>query len=136
MARERTSRLVLTGLFAFSWLASPPSPTLACSCADGAPAFDVVFVGRVVAVLDGRWVRKRLSASGFIAGSTVGLLTVELMWQGEERPYFAVVGGSDAGCTLVFEPGATYLVYGQQRGSGPVDTNVCLGSRRMDDAGG
>ncbi len=137
MSGRRTRRSILIGILALSVLAARPMPSLACSCAAGAPIFDVVFVGGVVAVLDGRWVRKRLGAGGYGTGSTVGLLTVQRTWQGEKRPFFAVVGGStEASCTLVFEPGASYLIYGQERGSGPLDTNICLGSRPMDDASG
>lgn len=135
MAWRRVWQSVAISCLAFSWLAASPAPSLACSCASGAPTVDVVFVGRVVAVMDGKWVRKRLHARDYFTGSTVGLLTVWLMWQGEERPFFAVVGGSGEGnCTLNFVPGATYPVYGQLRGSGPLDTNICLGSRQMDDA--
>jgi hypothetical protein len=115
-------------------LAGQPAPARACSCADGAPTFEVVFVGRVVAVIEARELLARLPGRAFLPGSTIALLDVELMWQGPERPLYAVVGGSGAAdCTLHFDPGHTYLVYGQRRGVGPLETNVCVGSREMEE---
>lgn len=62
---------------------------------------DVTIVGRAVVVLEGAWIQERLRLiyEGF--GSTVGVLTVELMCKGATHPLFLVVGGSSGGdCML------------------------------------
>jgi len=63
---------------------------------------------------------------------SVVLLAVANFWRGPWRPFNTVVGGT-SDCSILFVPGATYMIYAQERGYGPLDTSVCLGTRQMDD---
>jgi hypothetical protein len=95
---------------------------------------DAIFVGRVILVAQGKRVRRELRAWQHQFGSTVALLAVERSWQGPRWPVATVIGGTGLGdCTLAFTPGSTYLVYGFNRGVGPLETDICAGSRQMDD---
>jgi hypothetical protein len=133
MSRRNWWRLIAIAALLLTGFSRNPEPSLACSCASGVPDVDVVFVGRVVTVLEGKWAQRRLRRHHDGFGSTVALLRVDLMWQGASRPYFFVVGGTGQGdCTLHFEPGSHYLVYGLRREFGPLHTNTCIGSRPMD----
>ena len=62
-----------------------------------------MFVGRVIAVVEGEWVRERLRQIDQGLGSTVALLAVEQLARGPARPVFAVTGGTGQGdCKLDF----------------------------------
>jgi hypothetical protein len=132
MVWQRLRRLVLIGSLAVGWLAASPAPSLACSCAAGHFATDVVFEGRVIIVLEGAWVQERLRAWNQGFGTTVALLAVDQTREGPARPFYTVIGGTGLGdCALHFERGVRYLIYGLVKGFGPLDTNICLGSQPL-----
>jgi len=58
MAFPRICRSFGIGALAISVFTTSPPPAFACACAAGGPNIDLAFVGRVVAVVEGRWVRK------------------------------------------------------------------------------
>ena len=136
MVRTRLRRLAFIGLLILSWAAVRPEPSLACSCASNVISpLDIVFVGRVVAVVDGEWIRERLWLHHEGFGSTVALLAVERLWQGPERRFAVVIGGSAQGdCMLHFVPEARHLINAVDDEYGPLYTNTCIGSRQMDPA--
>ena len=92
----------------------------------------VVFVGRVLMVVEGEWIQDRLWKLDESYGSTVALLEIELTWQGPERRYAVVIGGSSQGdCILHFAPGAKYLIRVVDDEYGPLYTNTCIGARQI-----
>lgn len=136
MKWQRIWRSMAIGVMTLSMLAASPTSTFACSCASPGPNIDVAFVGRAIVVVEGRWVRKRLRINNMRRlGNSVALLAVDNFWRGPWRPVYTAIGGTGQGdCKMPFVPGATYMIYGLERGYGPLDTNICLGSRQMDDA--
>ena len=126
-------KLIVVALLALLALALRPIPMLACSCADGAPNWEAVFFGRVVAVIEGEWIQERLwqEMEGF--GSTVALLEVDRIWQGAERRFVLVVGSSGNDCMLSFVPGARYKINLLDDEGILLSTNTCIGSRPMND---
>jgi hypothetical protein len=84
----------------------------------------VAFVGRVLAVVDTPlWMSPLLGWRERESGREVAILAVENVWQGPRPPIFAVTSG--APCGTAFEVGRTYIVHGQRRGLGPIETNSC-----------
>ncbi len=124
-------RAIVVGALALSVVTASPPPASACACAAGGPNIDLAFVGRVVAVVEGRWVQRRLRRNNRPFDSSVALVAVDNFRPGPWRPFYTVVGGT-SDCAISFVPGATYLIYAQERGYGPLDTSVCLGTRQMD----
>lgn len=134
MDLRRTGRVIVIGLVVLVVLVAPPTSTLACSCAAGAPDREVAFTGRVVAVVEGDWIQERLRQRNEGFGSTVALLEVELMGQGSERRLALVIGGTGQGdCMLRFVPGARYKIKVLEDGRWLLDTNTCIGSRPLNE---
>jgi hypothetical protein len=134
MVWHRVRRLVLIGTLTLAWMVARPTPSLACSCVAGPVETDVVFLGRVILVVDGAWVEERLRAWNSNGGSTIALLKVEQMRQGPPRPFYTVVGGTGGSdCSVPFERGVGYLIHGLHQRFGPLETNVCLGSHSLED---
>ena len=134
MAWQRLRLLILIGALTITWMMARPTPSLACSCVSGPLEADVVFLGRVILVVEGAWVEERLHAWNLNVGSTVAFLKVEEMRQGPPRPFYTVIGGTGAGdCSVRFELDASYLIHGLHRRFGPLETNTCLGSHSLDD---
>lgn len=136
MIQQRVRRSLLVATLGLSSFVARPHPSAACSCADGTPEFDAAFIGRVVAVIEGAWIRERLWLRNEGFGSTVALLNVEQVWQGPERRIAVVIGGTEQGdCLLHFLPGEKYLINVPADMDGPILTTTCIGSRQMPDSG-
>ncbi|MGH2617550.1 MAG: hypothetical protein ACRDJC_20135 [Thermomicrobiales bacterium] len=137
MVRQRAWRALAVAVLLLSMLATQPTPSLACSCGGGGGLNEVVFVGRVVAVFEGEWVRQRLRANRQRWWSTVAILTVESMQRGPKQPFFTVAGGYNADGGVYFERGAAYFINAERprRGFGPLETTICDGSYQVTGTG-
>ena len=89
----------------------------------------VVFVGRVIAVVESWPLVKRLTGKRrVLTGSTIALLVANSKDPGTEVALYAVIGGYDADCYVYFVPGRSYVIYGERVNYGLVDTTICRGS--------
>lgn len=133
MAWHRWPHVVGAIALVLAILAFRPTASFACACADVYVPPDVVFVGRVLAVMDVPWLSEWLWATHRFTGGEIALFAVDLMWQGAPRPLFFVVGGP-GDCALSFQQNHTYLINinGRRGAFGLIDTDVCGSSREME----
>lgn len=126
---SRIRRSLMAAALMVALLVASPTPVSACSCGGSSRTMPVVFVGRVVAVVESWALVKRLTGKRCVlTGSTIALLVANSIDPGTEVNLYAVIGGYDADCYVSFEPGRFYVIYGERVNYGLVDTTICHGS--------
>ncbi|MGW5955405.1 cobalamin biosynthesis protein CbiN [Bacillus mycoides] len=116
--------LVLICSFTFFIL---PEKSYACDCINVSPedAFqknDVVFEGKVLEVQE----------KG--EGGIKTLFEVKKIWKGTSSSQIIIYTSSSSSCAFRFAEGGEYLVFSSYRGAGKLETSMCSGTKRLDEA--
>ncbi|MFE9079230.1 cobalamin biosynthesis protein CbiN [Bacillus mobilis] len=103
-----------------------PEKSYACECMKASPEEklqnnDVVFEGKVLEV------QKK-------DGKTKTLFEVKRIWKGTNSSQI-IVYTSFSSCTFRFAEGGEYLVFSSYRGDENLETSMCSGTKRLDEAG-
>ncbi|KAB2443710.1 cobalamin biosynthesis protein CbiN [Bacillus luti] len=102
-----------------------PEKSYACECMKAAPEErlqknDVVFEGKVLEVQEKD-------------GKMEILFEVKKIWKGTSSSQ-VIVYTSFSSCTFPFAEGGEYLVFSSYRGEGKLETSICSGTKRLDEA--
>ncbi|PEW76744.1 cobalamin biosynthesis protein CbiN [Bacillus cereus] len=103
-----------------------PEKSYACECMKASPEerlqkTDVVFEGKVLEV------QKK-------DGKMEILFEVKRVWKGTSSSQI-IIYTSFSSCTFPFGEGGEYLVFAFNRGEGKLETSMCSGTKRLDEAG-
>ncbi|HDR4421709.1 TPA: cobalamin biosynthesis protein CbiN [Bacillus cereus] len=103
-----------------------PEKSYACECMKASPEEklqnnDVVFEGKVLEV------QKK-------DGKTKTLFEVKRIWKGTNSSQ-VIVYTSFSSCAFRFAEGGEYLVFSSYRGDETLETSMCSGTKRLDEAG-
>ncbi|MGG0299984.1 cobalamin biosynthesis protein CbiN [Bacillus albus] len=103
-----------------------PEKSYACECMKASPEerlqkTDVVFEGKVLAVQEKD-------------GKMEILFEVKKIWKGTSSSQI-IIYTSFSSCTFSFGEGGEYLVFAFNRGEGKLETSMCSGTKRLDEAG-
>ncbi|MCU5375832.1 cobalamin biosynthesis protein CbiN [Bacillus cereus] len=103
-----------------------PEKSYACECMKASPEErlqnnDVVFEGKVLEV------QKK-------DGKTKTLFEVKRIWKGTNSSQ-VIVYTSFSSCAFRFAEGGAYLVFSSYRGDENLETSMCSGTKRLDEAG-
>ncbi|MDH4420853.1 MULTISPECIES: cobalamin biosynthesis protein CbiN [Bacillus cereus group] len=103
-----------------------PDKSYACDCTKASPEDrlqknDVVFEGKVLEVQkqDG--------------GGIKTLFEVKKIWKGTNSSQI-IIYTSMSSCTFRFAEGGEYLVFSSYRGEAKLETSICSGTKRLDEA--
>ncbi|HFJ9315699.1 MULTISPECIES: cobalamin biosynthesis protein CbiN [Bacillus] len=103
-----------------------PEKSYACECVKASPEErlqnnDVVFEGKVLEVQEKD-------------GKMKTLFEVKKIWKGTSSSQ-VIVYTSFSSCTFPFSEGGEYLVFSSYRGEENLETSMCSGTKRLDEAG-
>ncbi|HGH7179613.1 cobalamin biosynthesis protein CbiN [Bacillus luti] len=103
-----------------------PEKSYACECVKASPEEklqnnDVVFEGKVLEVQEKD-------------GKMKTLFEVKRIWKGTSSSQ-VIVYTSFSSCTFPFSEGGEYLVFSSYRGEEKLETSMCSGTKRLDEAG-
>ncbi|MGE6346910.1 cobalamin biosynthesis protein CbiN [Bacillus mycoides] len=103
-----------------------PEKSYACDCINVSPedAFqknDVVFEGKVLEVQEKD------------GGGIKTLFEVKKIWKGTSSSQI-IIYTSVSSCAVRFAEGGEYLVFSSYRGEGKLETSICSGTKRLDEA--
>ncbi|HDR7912484.1 TPA: cobalamin biosynthesis protein CbiN [Bacillus wiedmannii] len=103
-----------------------PEKSYACECMKASPEEtlqnnDVVFEGKVLEVQEKD-------------GKMETLFEVKKIWKGTSSSQ-VIIYTSFNSCTFRFAEGGEYLVFSSYRGEGKLETSMCSGTQRLDEAG-
>ncbi|PEA20951.1 cobalamin biosynthesis protein CbiN [Bacillus cereus] len=102
-----------------------PEKSYACDCTKASPEErlqnnDVVFEGKVLEVQEKD-------------GKIKTLFEVKKIWKGTSYSQ-VIIYTSFSSCTFRFAEGGEYLVFSSYRGEGKLETSMCSGTKRLDEA--
>ncbi|PES75845.1 cobalamin biosynthesis protein CbiN [Bacillus cereus] len=102
-----------------------PEKSYACDCTKASPEErlqnnDVVFEGKVLEVQEKD-------------GKIKTLFEVKKIWKGTSSSQ-VIIYTSFSSCTFRFAEGGEYLVFSSYRGEGKLETSMCSGTKRLDEA--
>ncbi|MDQ4484585.1 cobalamin biosynthesis protein CbiN [Bacillus cereus] len=103
-----------------------PEKSYACECMKVSPEerlqkTNVVFEGKVLEVQEK-------------GGKMEILFEVKKIWKGTSSSQ-VIIYTSFSSCTFPFTEGGEYLVFSSYRGEGQLETSMCSGTKRLDEAG-
>lgn len=103
-----------------------PEKSYACECMKVSPEerlqkTNVVFEGKVLEVQEK-------------GGKMEILFEVKKIWKGTSSSQ-VIIYTSFSSCTFPFAEGGEYLVFSSYRGEGQLETSMCSGTKRLDEAG-
>ncbi|GAB6615028.1 MULTISPECIES: cobalamin biosynthesis protein CbiN [Bacillus] len=103
-----------------------PEKSYACECMKASPEErlqnnDVVFEGKVLEVQEK-------------GGKMKTLFEVKRIWKGTSSSQI-IIYTSFSSCTFPFSEGGEYLVFSSYRGEEKLETSMCSGTKRLDEAG-
>ncbi|EJQ72767.1 cobalamin biosynthesis protein CbiN [Bacillus sp. FSL E2-8868] len=103
-----------------------PEKSYACDCTKASPEErlqqnDVVFEGKVLEVQEKD-------------GRMKTLFEVKKIWKGTSSSQIIIYTSSSSSCAFRFAEGGEYVVFSSYRGEEKLETSICSGTKRLDEA--